>query len=216
MKTLKVRLNQESASYTKPFAFKVGETYPLPPYSTLIGFLHRAGGFTSYNEMKVSVQGEYESKFSDYRTTYLYKKKETTFMPLHVHYLYNVQLVIHIAASEDVLEKLFDALKYPRSFLSLGRREDIVRIDEVKWVETRKTDEDITTEYDMYLPVSSVDEEDRELFKQAKYRLNTTYQIIDDQRVWDTESVWYVSKGTLLNTEEVTIDDDGDLVLLNG
>lgn len=36
MKILRLKLFQESACYKKPFAFKVAETYPLPPYSTII------------------------------------------------------------------------------------------------------------------------------------------------------------------------------------
>lgn len=36
MKVLKLKLFQETACYKKPFAFKVAETYPLPPYSTII------------------------------------------------------------------------------------------------------------------------------------------------------------------------------------
>ena len=36
MKILKLKLFQETACYKKPFAFKVAETYPLPPYSTVI------------------------------------------------------------------------------------------------------------------------------------------------------------------------------------
>lgn len=41
MKYLKMKLFQETACYKKPFAFKVAETYPLPPYSTVIGMFHK-------------------------------------------------------------------------------------------------------------------------------------------------------------------------------
>lgn len=40
MKILKLKLFQEVATYKKPYALKVEEVYPLPPYSTVIGFLH--------------------------------------------------------------------------------------------------------------------------------------------------------------------------------
>ena len=41
MNIIKLKLFQETACYKKPFAFKVAETYPLPPYSTVIGMLHK-------------------------------------------------------------------------------------------------------------------------------------------------------------------------------
>ena len=41
MKILKLKLYQETACYKKPFATKVAETYPLPPYSTVIGMFHK-------------------------------------------------------------------------------------------------------------------------------------------------------------------------------
>ena len=41
MKILKLKLYQETACYKKPFATKVAETYPLPPYSTIIGMFHK-------------------------------------------------------------------------------------------------------------------------------------------------------------------------------
>jgi CRISPR-associated protein Cas5t len=36
-------------------------TYPWPPYSTVIGALHKACGYTEYHPMQVSVQGKYGS-----------------------------------------------------------------------------------------------------------------------------------------------------------
>ena len=36
-------------------------TYPLPPYSTVIGAIHKACGYTDYHPMKVSIQGKYGS-----------------------------------------------------------------------------------------------------------------------------------------------------------
>ena len=58
MKILKLKLFQETACYKKPFAFKVGETYPLPPYSTIIGMFHKILGAASveYFTMNISIQ----------------------------------------------------------------------------------------------------------------------------------------------------------------
>lgn len=68
MKILKLKLFQEDACYRKPFSFKISETYPLPPYSTIIGMLHnildaKTGEVYRFN---ISIQGDYESIYNDY------------------------------------------------------------------------------------------------------------------------------------------------------
>ena len=54
---VKLKLTQTTASYRRPGSFVVRESYPLPPYSTVIGFVHAACGFTEYVPMRVSVRG---------------------------------------------------------------------------------------------------------------------------------------------------------------
>lgn len=92
MKVLKMKLFQETACYKKPFAYKVAETYPLPPYSTVIGMFHKIlqAKNGEYFPMEVSVQGKYESIFSNYQTLRMYKKNKVTSMPRNVHQLLNV------------------------------------------------------------------------------------------------------------------------------
>lgn len=61
MKALRIKLRQNQASYTREETVNNRMTYPLPQYSTVIGALHNACGYTSYHEMKVSVQGKYRN-----------------------------------------------------------------------------------------------------------------------------------------------------------
>lgn len=70
MKAVKIRAWQQTASYRKPSSLRMKETFPLPPYSTVIGMIHAACGFKSYLPMKVSVQGGYGSIISDLYTKY--------------------------------------------------------------------------------------------------------------------------------------------------
>lgn len=74
MKALRLDLFQETACYRKPFAIKISETYPLPPYSTINGLLHRILDAKEYIPMRISIQGDYESLVNEYQTTYFYKK----------------------------------------------------------------------------------------------------------------------------------------------
>jgi len=61
MKALRIKLRQNQASYTREETVNNRMTYPLPSFSTIIGALHNACCYTSYHEMKVSVQGKYRN-----------------------------------------------------------------------------------------------------------------------------------------------------------
>ncbi len=65
MRAVRLKLYQNLANYKKPTSFQLRETYPLPPYSTVIGMVHRLCEFDEYKHMKVSIQGKYHSKVSD-------------------------------------------------------------------------------------------------------------------------------------------------------
>lgn len=70
MKAVKITAWQQTASYRKPSSLRMKESFPLPPYSTVIGMVHAVCGFKSYVPMKVSVQGSYGSIISDLYTKY--------------------------------------------------------------------------------------------------------------------------------------------------
>ncbi|WP_297438596.1 CRISPR-associated protein Cas5 [uncultured Clostridium sp.] len=61
MKALRLVLTQSSANYKKEETSTNKMTYPLPPYSTVIGAIHVACGYKEYKPMDVSIQGRYES-----------------------------------------------------------------------------------------------------------------------------------------------------------
>lgn len=62
MKAIRLHLKQNSANYRREETVNCRMTYPLPPYSTVIGAIHKACGYTDYHPMKVSIQGKYGSQ----------------------------------------------------------------------------------------------------------------------------------------------------------
>ena len=42
MKAIKLKISQNLVSYKKAESVQIRETYPLPPYSTVIGMVHNA------------------------------------------------------------------------------------------------------------------------------------------------------------------------------
>ncbi|HZK18626.1 MAG TPA: type I-B CRISPR-associated protein Cas5b [Clostridia bacterium] len=230
MKALRICLYQETACYKKPFAFKVGETYPLPPYSTVKGWLHTVLKAKSLIPMQISIQGYHESKILDYQTHYFFKKynskelpiildglpgascqfEDITQMPIYVHLLYNVSLLIHVVGEDDVLQQIKNQLDASDIHPSLGRWEDLARVDECRFVKLQKSESMRAIANDVYVPLDVLDE----YVNRIPYRLNWTYEIKNGVRTWNTVDVGYVSKGEEFEEGESLEDELGDLVFL--
>lgn len=211
MKILKMKLFQESACYKKPFAFKVAETYPLPPYSTVIGMFHKIlqAQPGEYFPMNISIQGDYESIFNNYQTLRMFKEKEkVTSMPRNVHQLLNVNLIIHIKAEDEVIDKIYENVVTGKETFTLGRNEDLVRIDEVKLIENLCEEDDVYIEkYNAYVPNWQ-----GENVNGINYRLNSVYEIKNNLRNWEKVDVKYVERHTDNMLEKALKDEDGDII----
>lgn len=215
MRVLKLKLFQETACYKKPFAFKVGETYPLPPYSTVKGMLHDILKAEEFIPMSISIQGDYESKFVNYQNMYFYKPKEITNMPLNIHLLYNVNIIIHVKAEQSVLENIVEGIKNSDGHLSLGRKEDIVRIDDIKYIEVdyidgEELDDARKIKLPIYIPINQLPED----VNGINYRLNWKYHKVNGLRQWEKIHVKYVEAGVAID-DGFLEDKEGDLVYFN-
>ncbi|WP_047152758.1 type I-B CRISPR-associated protein Cas5b [Aneurinibacillus tyrosinisolvens] len=217
MNLLRLTLYQETVCYTKPFANKVAETYPLPPYSTVKGLIHEVLQAKTLVPFSLSIQGKYESKMIDYRKTYMVKKKAfampvildgldaavpsdsqvMTSMPLYTHMLYNVQLVVHIKAEAPILQSIYRSFQSYNQCLSLGRHEDVVRVDGVEFV-TLTSKEEMDLPCSVYIPKSWI----AEGVSGIPYQLNWTYTIKNGIREWEKIPVLYVMAKTGLDSEQ--------------
>ncbi|MCI8575166.1 MAG: type I-B CRISPR-associated protein Cas5 [Bacilli bacterium] len=168
MKLIRIKAKQNMVNYRRPMCYISGETYPLPPYSTIIGMIHNACGYKEYHPMKISVQGIPYSVVSDIQTkvaggTAKFEKDRHNFFatcngkkigytkgPGNVELITEIDLIIHIQPKNDLeLEEIKNGLLNPIKYLSLGRHEDIINIIEVKIVEAKIAEEPVT-KYPMY------------------------------------------------------------------
>lgn len=180
MKAVKVKLYQKMANYRVPTSFELRESYPLPPYSTVIGLVHSLCGFEAYKPMKISVAGKYASRANDSYTRYEFKPGISYTKNTHqirnpdglgivkgmgkCEVLCDVNLVIHIMPQDqELVEKIYEAFTAPPHYPSLGRHGDIARIDEVKKVDVQEhvLEDDIEMPEEMfaYVPLPFIDEE---------------------------------------------------------
>lgn len=251
MKSIRLKLKQNLVNYKLPTSFQLKETYPLPPYSTVIGMVHNTCNYIEYKPMKISVQGKYHSKVNDLATRYEFKNGMTFDATRHqikvgeygisrgvsnVELLSDVELVIHIVPEdENLIEEIFNAFKAPREYISLGRREDLVVVDEVKIVEIseeRIKDENlrIDRDYRAYVPVEIIDKKkvfvegsvDTIQYKGTMYNLTKDYVSVNYGsakspkffRKWNKIKVHYVSNIVASRRRAITLDEDRYMVFL--
>lgn len=241
MRGVRIEAYQNLVNYKKPTSFQLKESYPLPPYSTVIGMVHAACGFTSYVPMKVSVQGRYHSKVNDLWTRYEFAggayeegRHQLKVATVDKSYgitrgvstselLVDVELVLHIVPEdEQYVEVISEALQSPPEYLSLGRREDLLQINAVHQVEISEQDLDNDTHvsYDIYAPIKQAKNSFDKLG--TMYTLNKTYELVEISRgkfirQWQKVDVTHVpaSRSNIFFAyNEAQLDDDGFIVFL--
>jgi CRISPR-associated protein Cas5t len=72
MEAVRIYLTQTSANYRREEIIENKMTYPLPPFSTVIGALHNICGFREYHPMDISIQGDYKSLNKEPYTDYCF------------------------------------------------------------------------------------------------------------------------------------------------
>ncbi len=313
MKAIRLKLYQNLVNYKKPTSFQLKETYPLPPYSTVIGMVHNLCEYTEYHDMDISIQGKYYSKVNDLYTRYEfsksfdendrkrmkkcnecsslnkktakacescgssdlyivkisrgthqyknsifpginnhpnlggeinylneeeYKKAKKEFMSVTkgistTELLVDVELVIHIIPkNQDIIDEIKNAFLKPVEYPSLGRREDLVTIQEVKTVNVKEEVLKDTVrgieDYSAYIPVEFVESENIKIKNKeqgvripgTKYKLTKNYELVNYGsenspkcfRKWKKVDVVYGSNVSALRKTIVNLDEDGYLV----
>lgn len=242
MKAIRIKLQQDLVNYKKPTSFQLKETYPLPPYSTVIGMIHSLCRFEEYHDMKVSVQGKYFSKVNDLYTRYEFKSGMKYEAARHqikagdygisrgistAELLVDVELIIHIIPeNQTLITEIEGGLLKPIEYPSLGRREDLVVLNEVKIVEVEEKklegSKRIGVDYSAYIPVDLIDSIALRNRIQGVHVSGTRYNITKDYKLenhgnrkspkyfrkWNKVEVLYGSNIVALIDKKVLMDED--------
>ena len=212
MKAIRLKIFQNLVNYKLPTSFQLKETYPLPPYSTVIGMVHNACEFTEYVPMKLSVQGKYHSIVSEVYYSYSFaperldkdrlknyvtitknsNEKQTGIYksPLHQNLLSEVELLIHIVPeNQELVEEICEKLTYPHEYLSLGRREDLIvfgELPKIVEVEEAELEEDLSIKnsYSAYIPIEILKEEAVKIGSKEGVKISgTVYKLTKDYEI---------------------------------
>lgn len=249
MKAVRIEAYQNMPCYRKASSFRLRESYPLPPYSTVIGMIHRACGFTQYHEMRVSVQGEYCSIVNDTYTHYEfnpvpkgkgeskdyvdhynigYYSKDNTHHRLNRgvgnhELLTDVQLLIHVCPDdESLVEVIYNGLMDPVCYPSLGRWEDLLRIDSVEECDIYEdiiNDATFTLKRNAYVPVEFYNRDEFNYkVNGTRYKINKTYTVNPKTsfRQWNEliDVIYASTESQIVKGAICSKDSKGDVVFL--
>ena len=233
-RAIRVKCFQNLVNYKKPSSFIIKETFPLPPYSTVLGMMHAACGYTEFHPMKLCIQGTNSGTVSELYTRYSFSagtkyeegrhqicvedgERYGIFRGIaNVELVCDNDMVIHVIPEEDDFEKVYNSLKYPPKYLSLGRYEDLLDIERVDIVNIHQEDE-VEIKRDMYIPVSyGIELGDR---RGTIYNLTKEYEITKQGlRRWKKENgrvkAYYCSGGVVIDEGAYVDDFEKDAALI--
>ncbi|MFZ8786488.1 type I-B CRISPR-associated protein Cas5b [Thermocrinis sp.] len=219
MECLRVKLYTPTGIFKNPLSIKGIEVYPLPPYSTIIGLIYRALGRKWNGEyFQISIQGDYQAIYRDYVwfKKYNFKDKELGRLPLQVPILYNLRLLIHIKASEELLNEIESCLKKPKELLFLSGGEYPLKVEEVKRVkcEAREVSKFNPMElvYNAYVP-TLLKREIKSTEEGINFNLSYFYKNTKP-KVYNWIEATYLKKGTLIYKGELYVDEEDYPVFL--
>ena len=233
-RAIRIKCFQNLVNYKKPSSFIIKETFPLPPYSTVLGMIHAACGYTEFHPMKLCIQGTNSGTVSELYTRYSFSagtkyeegrhqicvedgEKYGIFRGIaNVELVCDNDMVIHVIPEEEDFEKVYNSLKYPPRYLSLGRYEDLLDIERVDIVNIHQEDE-VEIKRDMYIPVSyGIELGDR---RGTIYNLTKEYEITKQGlRRWKKENgrvkAYYCSGGVVIDEGAYVDDFEKDAALI--
>lgn len=206
LNVLRLIFNQPTAHYRVGFTqMNLHRTLPLPPPSTIIGFIHRVMECKEGEAIRgfdIAVCGSYESIFYHYQTFRNMGKsiqpahKEAShygMMPNQVQLLNNVYLRIYIRFDDFDKDapRFLEKLNNPSLPFYIGRREDMAVPDdcEIKPSFLEKKDFPQSLEYGYWVSHNAVQQYG---IHGAVYLLGTYYRIEEKIRNFERRRFYYI------------------------
>lgn len=232
MKVIKMNAYMETARFPVKLSSSP-EILPLPPYSTVIGMIHNACGWNEYHEVGlfVSGRGMQNQDFqllwqggSQFKKLSGEQKKRWSVIIEHngtytgfvqkpkiLYFLSDLELELYIKPEKEDFDHVYNSIKYPVEFLSLGRHEDILRIDSVKIVDLQEKYEIGALKNDSYVPKQYVFDN----FICAEYNINHKYEVLKDGfRHFNKIRCCYLDKDTKVYAKLFDPDNNNPVFLI--
>lgn len=221
------------------YSTEIVESYPLPPYSTIIGFIHTICGWKSYHKMDIGVSGKVGSysyeymkgnvitdsrKVQEVKEYKVFKAnnkkgyKVLSALLVNTELLLDTQLRIHILPENvEDLKTIEKALNQPKKYTVLGRHEDYFEINNVETVEIelKSVEEYEIIDKEFYIPLKYEDNQEVqlewEMIDGVFYKINKEYQIREEKLSSDKINRRAFNKVDCLYVKELELEE-GDIV----
>lgn len=179
MKAIRIEIYEQTANFRIENNYVLRKSYPLPPFSTVIGMIHKACNFKEYHPMKIGILGNSASTHIEFNTAYFFGTGKAYREGRHFHavqdskekkigiyrsymrtqILNDLSIIIYVVPPENEFDVVLNGLKDPAVYLSLGRHEDLIQINKIEVVELNETSD---IEYGLnkhytYIPFELID-----------------------------------------------------------
>ena len=123
---LRLEIYQETAHFRIPTIGNPYLSYPLPPPSTVYGFLRAITGYEKINPVntKISIQGKFNALSFEKERLLLEKKKDIKPNIVSIQKLHQCFWIIHVDSPHE--EKIVYGVQNSSRILRLGRKEDLI------------------------------------------------------------------------------------------
>ena len=203
MKAVMIQGHMDTARFSIPgWNGKRGETYPLPPFSTIAGMVHFLCQWDSWHDMKISVSGNGVMNKPEICMKQRFPvrvKSGDSFVgwvntPIYENMVSDLDLRLHVMPeSQKEVEVIYRKILNPRTFPSLGRHGDLIRIDDVRIVDILPAQE-TTLDMCAYAPATAET-------PGTVYTVHKDYTISKRKRRFNDVRVKYLDRGIKVITD---------------
>ena len=220
LKVIKIECYMGTARFPCSFSLSP-EILPLPPFSTVSGMVHYICGWKSYHPLNFFVSGKgffnqepqknWEGGYNFGKITDEQKKRWQIIVENNgkyvgwvqdvkkINFLSDLDLEIYIQPQNEDLQEVFDALKKPKTFLSLGRHEDLLQVNSIEIVELQEKNKVGILKNNAYVPANFVN--DKHIIAKS-YAINKKYEYTNKGfRRFEKIRCCYLDKGTKVFAE---------------
>ena len=233
MRVVRVKMHQNMARFKIANAPEGVDCYPLPPFSTVNGFIHSMCQWKSYHKLDFFITGKgiYNTDFrSEWHGGHKFNKineEEIKRWDVIVDnadgshtgwvkssktksVLVDLDTVIYIKTFDDSdVDDIYNALLNPPVYPSLGEYGDTCIIEDIAVVELKEFAQPQTGKLAMpaYIPVS------KQRFIGTVYSLNYRYDVVRGIRMFEKVKCSLVDKGQ--EVESCLFDNNNPVVFIN-
>ena len=179
------------STFRKPNSTSLILTYSIPPFTTIRGMISNALGLQRDNyslqeEIKIGI-AVIDFGFKNIEMAKILKLKENKNHPIHDYpsspmfreYMVNPKYKIYLGGNEDIIYKIYNALKSPERSLYLGQSDDIVDVNVCSPIDINEIESNqIDSIVDELMIPNSIIEKIPFKFHKDKEKYNIEYKIV--------------------------------------